>query len=141
MVATDGFCFWLADFFKSSPLKSLSQMNRNLVGSNYGGSSIKIAHFIPIPQTEHKYDLSHISWKDSSTAFTLIGFICNVNLIYTVADTSKWMLNVKDTHTSVWSSQYNINVAIKLSEVYTNKMRIIARLKHKMFWCLIPYNL
>jgi hypothetical protein len=29
-------------------LKLLSQMNRNLVGSNYGRSSIKIAHFIPI---------------------------------------------------------------------------------------------
>jgi hypothetical protein len=28
--------------------KLLSQMNWNLVGSNYGGSSIKIAHFIPI---------------------------------------------------------------------------------------------
>jgi hypothetical protein len=37
------------------------------------------------------------------------------------------------TQTSVWRSQYNINVAIKLSEAYTNKMRIIAKLKHKMF--------
>ena len=33
---------------KSSPLKVFSQMNRNLVGSNYGRSSIKMAHFIPI---------------------------------------------------------------------------------------------
>ena len=33
---------------KSSLLTLLSQMNRNLVGSNYGRSSIKIAHFIPI---------------------------------------------------------------------------------------------
>jgi hypothetical protein len=33
----------------------------------------------------------------------------------------------KDTQTSVWSSQYNINVAIKLSETYTNKMRVIER--------------
>ena len=33
---------------KSSPLKPLYQMNRNLVGSIYGRSSIKIAHFIPI---------------------------------------------------------------------------------------------
>jgi len=39
----------------------------------------------------------------------------------------------KDTQTSVWRSQYNINVAIILSEAYTNKMRIIARLKYKMF--------
>jgi hypothetical protein len=39
----------------------------------------------------------------------------------------------KDTQTSVWGSQYNINVAIKLSEADTNKMKLIARLKHKMF--------
>jgi hypothetical protein len=32
----------LADFFKSSPLKPLGQMNRNLVGSIYGRSSIKL---------------------------------------------------------------------------------------------------
>jgi hypothetical protein len=39
----------------------------------------------------------------------------------------------KDTQTSAWSSQYNINVAIKLFEAYANKMRLIARLKHKIF--------
>jgi hypothetical protein len=33
---------------KSSPLKPLGQMNRNLVGSIYGMSSMKIAHFVPI---------------------------------------------------------------------------------------------
>jgi hypothetical protein len=33
---------------KSSPLKPLSQMIRNLVGIIYGQSSIKIAHFVPI---------------------------------------------------------------------------------------------
>jgi hypothetical protein len=38
----------LVDFKKSSPLKPLGQMNRNLVGSIYGMSSIKIAHFVPI---------------------------------------------------------------------------------------------
>jgi hypothetical protein len=38
----------LADFFNSSPLKPLGQMNRNLVGSIYGWSSIKSAHFVPI---------------------------------------------------------------------------------------------
>jgi hypothetical protein len=41
-------CGGLADFFKSSPLKLLFQMNRNLVGSIYGKFSIKIAHFVPI---------------------------------------------------------------------------------------------
>jgi hypothetical protein len=33
---------------KSSPLKPLCQMNRNLVGCIYGRSSIKTAHFVPI---------------------------------------------------------------------------------------------
>jgi hypothetical protein len=35
-------------FKKSSPLKLLGQMNRKLVGSIYGMSSMKIAHFVPI---------------------------------------------------------------------------------------------
>ena len=48
MVATSDSCFWLADFVKSSPLKLLSKMNRNLEGSNYGRSYITIAHFISI---------------------------------------------------------------------------------------------
>ena len=47
MAATGNYCFWLADFWKSSP-KPLGQMNRNLVGSIYGRSSVKIANFIPI---------------------------------------------------------------------------------------------
>jgi hypothetical protein len=33
-------------FGKSFPLKPLAQINRNFVGSNYGRSSIKIAHFV-----------------------------------------------------------------------------------------------
>ena len=48
MATTGNSCFWLTDFKKSSPLKSLGQMNQNLVGSIYGRSSIKIAHFVPI---------------------------------------------------------------------------------------------
>jgi hypothetical protein len=39
MAATGNSCFWLADLKKSSPLKTLSQMNWNLVGSIYGRSS------------------------------------------------------------------------------------------------------
>jgi hypothetical protein len=34
----------------SSEIKPLCQMNRNLIGSIYGRSSLKIAHFIPIRQ-------------------------------------------------------------------------------------------
>jgi hypothetical protein len=37
---------WLIS--KKSSLKLLVQMNLNLVGSIYGRSSIKIAHFVPI---------------------------------------------------------------------------------------------
>ena len=48
MAATGKSCFWLADFYKSSPLKPLGQMNWNLVGSIYGRPSVKIAHFVPI---------------------------------------------------------------------------------------------
>jgi hypothetical protein len=35
----------LVDFKKKSPLKLLSQMNWNLVGSIYGRSYIKIGHY------------------------------------------------------------------------------------------------
>jgi hypothetical protein len=48
MAAKGNSCFWLADFLKSSPLKLRGQWNRNLVGSIYGRSSIKNAHFVPI---------------------------------------------------------------------------------------------
>jgi hypothetical protein len=48
MAAAGNSCFWLVYFLKSSPLKPLGQMNRNLVGSIYGMSSMKIAHFVPI---------------------------------------------------------------------------------------------
>jgi hypothetical protein len=42
-------CSYLyTDLFKSSPLIPLGQMNRNLVGSIYGRSSVAIAHFVPI---------------------------------------------------------------------------------------------
>jgi hypothetical protein len=47
MAATGNSCFWLADLKRSS-LKLLGQMNRNLVGSIYGMSSMKIAYFVPI---------------------------------------------------------------------------------------------
>ena len=48
MATVGNSCFWLANFLKSSPLKPCGQMNQNLVGSIYGRSSIKIAHFDPI---------------------------------------------------------------------------------------------
>jgi hypothetical protein len=40
MATTGNSCFWLVDLFKSSPLKPLGQMNRNLVGSIYGRPSV-----------------------------------------------------------------------------------------------------
>ena len=42
MATTGNSCFWLADFFL------IFQMNHNLVGSIYGRSTIKFAHFISI---------------------------------------------------------------------------------------------
>ena len=48
MADTGDSCFWLANFFNSSPLKQLGQIIRNLVGSLYGRSSVKIAHFVLI---------------------------------------------------------------------------------------------
>ena len=35
-------------FFKSSPLKPLGKMNRNLVGTIYVRFSVKFTHFVPI---------------------------------------------------------------------------------------------
>jgi hypothetical protein len=48
MAATDDSCFWLANFFNSSSLTQLGQIIRNFVGSLYGRSSVKIAHFVLI---------------------------------------------------------------------------------------------
>jgi hypothetical protein len=48
ITTTGNSCFCFADLKKSSSLKPLGQMNRNLVGSIYGRPSINIAHFIPI---------------------------------------------------------------------------------------------
>jgi hypothetical protein len=38
----------MADFKNSSPLKPFGQMDRILVGSIYGKSSVAIAYFVPI---------------------------------------------------------------------------------------------
>jgi hypothetical protein len=38
----------LADFKNSSPLKPFGQIDRILVGSIYGKSSVAIAYFVPI---------------------------------------------------------------------------------------------
>jgi hypothetical protein len=48
MAAIGSSCFWSADLKKSSSLKQLGQMNRNLVGSILARSTIKIAHLVPI---------------------------------------------------------------------------------------------
>ena len=48
MAATGNSCFWLAYFFKSSPLKLLGQMYRNFVGCIHERFSITITHFVPI---------------------------------------------------------------------------------------------
>ena len=72
MAATGDSCFWLADFLNSSPLKPLGQMNRNLVGSIYGRSSIKSAHFVPIHlQTWLPQAILVSDWLISEISFLL----------------------------------------------------------------------
>jgi hypothetical protein len=70
----------LAEVKKSSSLKPLDQMNQNLVGSIYGRSSIKNAHFVPFrlqtwpPQVilvsdwliSKKSSLSETAWPNES---------------------------------------------------------------------------
>jgi hypothetical protein len=48
MAATDGSCYWLADFLNTFPLKPIGQMNRNFVENIYGMFFIKIDHFVSI---------------------------------------------------------------------------------------------
>jgi hypothetical protein len=61
MAASGNSCFRLVDFQKSSSLKLLSQMNRNLVGSTYGRFCIKFPQRIRImyPMERHVYLLFH----------------------------------------------------------------------------------
>jgi hypothetical protein len=57
-------------FLKSSPLKPLDQMNRNLVGSIYGLSSIKSANFVPIhEQTWPPQAILVSDWSISKNLF------------------------------------------------------------------------
>jgi hypothetical protein len=65
-------CFRLADLKKSSPLKPLSQMNRNLVGSIYGRSSLKNAYFVPIRyQTWPPQEILGTDWLTSKKSSPL----------------------------------------------------------------------
>jgi hypothetical protein len=57
----------LVDFFKSSPLKPLSQLNRNLVGSIYGRSSITKFRFI-WPSSFKGEDLKKIDQSETRIA-------------------------------------------------------------------------
>jgi hypothetical protein len=72
MAATGHSCFLLADFLKSSLLKPLSQMNRNLAGSIYWRSSIKCAHFVPIRlQTWPPQAILVFDWLISKKSYPL----------------------------------------------------------------------
>jgi hypothetical protein len=60
------------DLYKSSPLKPLGQMNRNLVGSFHGRSSIKNAHFVPIGlQTWPSQEILVSDWLSSKISSPL----------------------------------------------------------------------
>ena len=64
MAATGNYFFWLADFLKSSLLKQLGQMNRNLVDSIYGMSSVKrlISSWSVNKHGHHRKFLFLIGW-------------------------------------------------------------------------------
>ena len=70
MAATGDSYFWLVDFLNSSPLNPLGQMNRNLVGSIYGRSSIKSANVVPIHvQTWPPHAILVSDWSISKNLF------------------------------------------------------------------------
>jgi hypothetical protein len=65
-------CFWLADWIQSYPLKQLGLMNRNLVASIYGRSSLKMAYFVPIRyQTWPPKTILVSDWLISKKSFRL----------------------------------------------------------------------
>ena len=71
--------FWFVDFLKSSPLKPLGHMTRNLVGSIYGRCSIKIAHFVLIClQTWPPQTILISDWLISKTSSPLKS-LCQMN--------------------------------------------------------------
>jgi hypothetical protein len=63
----------LADLKKSSPMKPHGQMNRNLVGSIYGRSSLKITYFVLIRyQTWPPQTILVSNWLISKKIFSSI---------------------------------------------------------------------
>ena len=68
MAAIVNSCFWLADFKKSSPLKPLGQMNRNLVGNFVGSYSINISHLVVYKHGHHRQFFIS-GWLISKTAW------------------------------------------------------------------------
>jgi hypothetical protein len=64
----------LADFLDSSPLKLFGQMNRNLVGSIYGKSSVAIAHFINLAKRFQRRRFLKIG--QSETRMACGGHVC-----------------------------------------------------------------
>jgi hypothetical protein len=61
----------LADFLDFSPLKPFGQMNRNLVGSIYGKSSVTIVHFTSGVQRRRFLEISQ-----SETRIACGGHVC-----------------------------------------------------------------
>ena len=81
MATTGDFCFWLADFLNSSPLQPFGQMNRNLVGSIYWRSCVKIAHYVSF-----RHDLLNMAttdnscfWLDDSKKYSPLKPLCQMN--------------------------------------------------------------
>jgi hypothetical protein len=68
MATTGNSCFWLADIKKSSSLKPIGQMNRNLVGSIYERSSIKM---LILSWSVYKHGLHRSDWSISKKSSPL----------------------------------------------------------------------
>ena len=86
MATTGSSCFWFADFLKSSPLKPLGQMNRNLVGSIYGMSS-EDCSFRPDRLNKHCYHRN------------LVGIIYGIVLYEDCSFRPNWLTNMATTET------------------------------------------
>ena len=72
MATIGNYCFWLADWIQSYPLKPLGLMNRNLKGIIYGRSSLKMAYFVPIRyQTWPPQTILVSDWLISKKSFRL----------------------------------------------------------------------
>ena len=127
---------------KSSPLKPLGLMNRNLVGSILGRSSIKIAHLVPIRlQTWPPQAILVSGWSISKNLL-----LCNCLAKWTetwweapmegsVLSFLKAEWKVSDTSSAHWASSYKFKYlqVIPFSQPNTREITPIKTIKKHIF--------